>query len=119
MLVHKRTMAVLEFAPWDGRTRAEGEKRVPVLAHATLEGLGLSRSEWWEVPAGSAVGQLLRRCYPWCDAVVEDGELVGVTPWKSWRVYGEAPPAEVQQLRRRRQQGLSRRRKPPILHETM
>lgn len=109
MLVHKRTLGVLE-ATWDGAFRTIDGVRVPVLRPARLDALGLDPAEWWEVADGSALAFTIRRCWPWFDPVVgQDGALLGAEPWPGWRVYGETPPVPLPppaQRRRRRRIGL-------------
>lgn len=116
MLVHKKSLGVLEQAPWDGESMlviANGTK-IPKLRPATLAGLGLDPAEWWEVPSRSHLAKLIRWSYPFfIPEVDEEGELVGVVPWAKWQVYGEAepeeeimrvPPAGGRRKRRRRKQ---------------
>lgn len=112
MLIHKRTLGVLEYAPWDGAFRTFDGVRVPVLRSAKLDRLGLDPAEWWEVPNGSALALVIRHCYPFFSPVVgEDGGLLNVEPWPPWQVYGEPPPAPVPEQppkrRRRRRKGLA------------
>ena len=92
MLIHKATLGVLEYAPWDGAYRTYDGVRIPVLRPATLAGLGLDPADWWELDSRSSLARVLRACWPWCDPVVEAGELVGVQPWPAWRIYGDDPP---------------------------
>lgn len=113
MLVHKRTLGVLETAPWDGTYRTVFGARVPVLRRASLKRLGLDPAEWWEVPDGSTLARAVRLCWPWFDPVVLDGNLVGVERWQPWRVYGESEPIRGAALeisppkrRRRKRAGL-------------
>lgn len=111
MLIHKRTLGVLEYAPWDGTYRAFNGVRVPVLRPAKADRLGLDPAEWWEVANGTALAMVIRRCYPYLSPVVgEDGGLLGVEPWPPWQVYGEPPPPPAQpaqtKRRRRRRAGL-------------
>ena len=106
MLIHKETLGVLEFAPWDGTFRKEFDVWVPVQRPATLAGLGLDPAEWWEVENRSALAVRVKICYPWFDPVVIDGELVDITPWPGWKVYGEEEPEPVAI-----QAGKSRRRR--------
>ena len=102
MLIHKATLGVLEYAPWDGTCHTFNDKRLPVLRPATMAGLGLSPDEWWQVRNGSALALAIRRCYPFFSPVVEAGELVGAEPWPAWQVYGEEPPPEPAPPPRRR-----------------
>lgn len=109
MLVHKRTLGVLETAPWDGSFRTANGARVPVLRPARLDRLGLDPAEWWEVPGGTKLANIIHRCWPWFDPVLEGGELVGARPWPAWRVYGEPPPAPAPPARRRRRRAALKR----------
>lgn len=113
MLVHKRTLGVLETAPWDGSFRTVNGERVPVLRRAALDRLGLDPAEWYEVPDGSTLARVIRLCWPWFDPVVLEGKLVGVERWPPWRVYGEpepvrdaAPETSPPKRRRRRRAAL-------------
>lgn len=105
MLVHKRTLGVLEHEPWDGTCRTCNGVRVPVLRPARLDRLGLNPAEWWKVADGTALALAIHRYYPYfTPAVGEDGTLVGIEPWPDWRVYGEEEPpaAPARPARRRR-----------------
>ena len=92
MLVHKRTLGVLETAPWDGSFRTFNGVKIPVTRPASLEKLGLDPEEWWVVPDGSTLAKAIHLCWPWFDPVVLDGELVGAERWPPWRIYGEPEP---------------------------
>ncbi len=96
MLVHKRTMGVLDQY-WTGENRTEPDGNVyPVMAEYTLAGTGLDAADWWEVPASSPLGRSLRIYYPYCSPVTDEaGELIAVRPWPPWQRYGEAPPEEL------------------------
>lgn len=108
MLIHKATLGVLEFAPWDGSYRTFNGVCIPILRPATLAGLGLDPADWWEVDGRSSLAKALRGCWPWFDPVVIAGELVDIQPWPAWRVYGEAEPVHPPERkhRRRRRVGL-------------
>ena len=110
MLVHKRTLGVLETAPWDGSVRTVNGEKVPVQRPASLARLGLDPAEWWEVPDGSPLARAIRACWPWFDPVVDGDRLVGAERWPAWRVYGEPSPEPapaVQNRRRRRRKALT------------
>lgn len=99
MLVHKRTMGVLDLY-WTGRYRTAPDGiREPVMREYVLAGSGLDPDEWWEVPRRTPLGKQLRRLYPFCTAIVgADGELLGVSvPQKPRPV----PPPGRRQRRRR------------------
>lgn len=102
MLVHKRTMGVLDRY-WTGRyTTWQGES-VPLMAEYTMEGGGFPREEWWEVPRDSPLGRRVRILYPFCTPVVdENGGLVGVMPEKTGGMSIETPPAKGRRRPRRR-----------------
>ena len=102
MLVHKRSLGVLDRM-WDGESYQTWHGvKVPLLRPVILAGLGLDPDEWWEV-TGSLAAQV-KRCYPWFVPVVENGELAGIEPYPKWKIYGEAPPepAAPQRTGRRR-----------------
>ena len=114
MLVHKRTLGVLQWY-WDGVSYVtfDGAAR-PKMAPVTLETYGLDASEWWQVPNGTPLARCIALHYPFFDPVVADGELVGVRVWPAWKRYGEeepepepAPPPE------RRRKTYNRRRPRP------
>lgn len=91
MLVHKRTLGVLQWY-WDGVSYDSfGGAQWPRMAPVTLESHGLSAEEWWQVPNGSTLARKIALCYPFFDPVVEGGELVGAEPWPDWKRYGEEP----------------------------
>jgi len=95
MLVHKRTLGVLEYAPWDGTTRIFNGVRMPYLKKATLEGLGLDEEDWWEIPDGSTLALRISIYEPWFFPITDDnGMLVGIDPWPKWKIYGEQPPKD-------------------------
>lgn len=81
MLIHKRTMGVLDTY-WTGETRLDPKSglQVPVEREYTLYTLPeLSPADWWEVPRNSKLGKKLRMYYPWVTPVVdESGELTDV-----------------------------------------
>lgn len=104
MLIHKATLGVLEYAPWDGTCRTFNGVRLPVLQPASLSKLGLDPAEWWELDGRSALAKTVRQCWPWFTPVVCGGELVGAEPWPAWQVYGEAPPKAVEPPPKRRRQ---------------
>ena len=84
MLVHKRTMGVLEYL-WAGEHRAGPDGvLVPVEKPVSLKDLPeLNPEDWWEVPSGSALAKKIRLYYPWIAADVgPNGELTGVTVLK-------------------------------------
>lgn len=78
MLVHKRTMGVLDTF-WTGETRLDPRSglQTPVEREYTFRTAPeLSPEEWWEVPRGSKLGKKLRMYYPWVTPVVDEaGEL--------------------------------------------
>ncbi len=109
MLVHKRTLGVLQWY-WDGAgyVTLHGAT-LPKLAPVTLETFGLDGGEWWEVPNGTPLARKIALSYPFFDPVVAGGELVNVEVWPAWRRYGEevpeaAPPARRRKYNRRRRQ---------------
>lgn len=91
MLVHKRTLGVLQWE-WDGVSYEScGGEKWPKMTPVTLESRGLSGEEWWQVPNGTALARKIELCYPFFDPVTEGGELVGAEPWPDWKRYGEEP----------------------------
>ena len=93
MLVHKRTLGVLQWY-WDGVSYVtfHGTAR-PKMAPVTLETYGLDENEWWQVPNGTPLARRIALYYPFFDPVVADGKLVGARPWPAWKRYGEDAPA--------------------------
>lgn len=75
MLIHKRTMGVLDFI-WTGRSDARG----PIYHAATLADVD-NPSEWWEVPRSSKIGKCARKYYPYLEAFEDaDGILQDIRP---------------------------------------
>lgn len=81
MLVHKRTMGVLDTF-WTGAYRLDPRMGtlVPVEQEYVRQSVpGLDAEDWWEVPRRSKLGRKLRLYYPWVEPVVDEtGELVDV-----------------------------------------
>ena len=80
MLVHKKTMGVLDYL-WSGEYRTgPGGVRMPLERPARLKDLPeLDPEDWWEVPEGSALARKIKLHYPWIEAEVgPSGELLGV-----------------------------------------
>lgn len=81
MLIHKRTMGVLDTY-WTGAYRLDPALgvQVPVEQEYTFRTAPeLSPEEWWEVSRGSKLGKKLRMYYPWITPVVDEaGELKDV-----------------------------------------
>lgn len=100
MLVHKRTLGVLQWY-WDGVSyESFNGVDVPKMAPVTLESHGLNAEEWWQVPNGTALARRIALNYPFFDPVVVDGELVGVEVWPAWKRYGEEPEEVLSRTRR-------------------
>lgn len=100
MLIHKRTLGVLQWY-WDGVSyEVVNNITVPKMAPVTLESHGLSAEEWWQVPDGTALARRIALNYPFFDPVVEGGELVGAEVWPAWKRYGEEPEEIVMQSAR-------------------
>lgn len=112
MLVHKKTLGVLQWY-WDGVSylTCRGET-VPKMAPVTLETHGLDREDWWEVPNGTPLARTIARNYPFFDPVVANGELVGARVWPAWQRYGEEEPPPREPAPRRRRIYNRRRTKP-------
>lgn len=92
MLVHKRTLGVLQWE-WDGVSYMNVRGvRTPKLSPVTLEGHGLDAEEWWQVPDGTPLARKIALCYPFFDPIVADGVLVDARAWPAWRRYGEREP---------------------------
>lgn len=93
MLVHKRTLGVLQWY-WDGVSRLtfDGVQR-PRMDSVTLESHGLTGEEWWQVANGTALARKIALCYPFFDPVEAEGQLVDIRPWPAWKRYGEERPA--------------------------
>lgn len=110
MLVHKRTLGVLQWY-WDGVSyESVNGIAVPKMAPVTLESHGLNAGEWWQVPNDTALGRKIALNYPFFDPVVEDGELVGAEVWPAWKRYGEEPEEVVVQAVRPVRRGKYNRR---------
>lgn len=92
MLIHKRTLGVLQWY-WDGVSflTFRGET-VPKLAAVTRETYELEAEDWWEVPNGTPLARKIALSYPFFDPVVAGGELVNIRVWPAWRRYGEEEP---------------------------
>lgn len=102
MLIHKRTLGVLQW-DWDGVSYVTVRGAVlPKMRPVTLESHGLPADEWWQVPNGTPLARKIALCYPFFDPVVEDGVLVDADVWPAWRRYGEPEktPASVRRPRR-------------------
>lgn len=99
MLVHKQSMGILtEY--WTGKfykSTKTSNTQIPVLEKYTPEDiLNFDPSEWWDVSAKTTIGRKILRYYPFCDPVIsDDGELLDVIPWPSWKIYGEPEPEEI------------------------
>ena len=94
MLVHKKTMGVLDCF-WSGTySRCIGNARIPQMLEHTFDNTpGVDPSEWWCISSKSDLGRRLLRAYPCCDPIVDDdGSLVGITPWPEWLVSGVSTP---------------------------
>lgn len=78
MLVHKRTMGVLEQI-WEGyHTREADGSLTPVCRLARISDVD-NPEEWWEVPSVGPLSSTIRWNYPFLRPVVdEDGALVDV-----------------------------------------
>lgn len=103
MLIHKRTLGVLQWY-WDGVSYVtfDGVQR-PKMAPVTLESHELSPDEWWQVPNGTPLARKIALHYPFFDPVEEGGELVGANVWPAWKCYGEEePPAAPVRPQRRK-----------------
>ena len=102
MLVHKKTLGVLQWY-WDGVSYLtyNGET-LPKMAAVTRETYELDPEDWWEVPNGTPLARKIALSYPFFDPVVTDGELVGARVWPAWKRYGEQPPGETAPPPRRR-----------------
>lgn len=92
MLVHKKTLGVLQWY-WDGvsYTVFDGVQR-PRMAPVTLTTYQLQAEDWWQVPNGTPLARKIALCYPFFDPVVVEGELVDALPWPAWKRYGESEP---------------------------
>lgn len=99
MLVHKRTLGVLQWY-WDGVSYVtfDGVTR-PKMAPVTPESHDLSPDEWWQVPNGTPLAKKIALHYPFFDPIEEDGELVGAVVWPAWKRYGEDQPQAVSAVR--------------------
>ena len=110
MLVHKRTLGVLQWY-WDGVSYVafDGVQR-PKMAPVTWETYGLSPNEWWQVPNGTPLAKKIALHYPFFDPIEEGGQLVGADVWPAWKRYGEQEPQPVAAARPARRKYNRRRR---------
>lgn len=100
MLVHKRTLGVLQWY-WDGVSFVTfGGARRPKMAPVTLETYALDADEWWQVPNGTPLARKIALNYPFFDPVVTGGELVNIEVWPAWKRYGEEAPEGAPPTRR-------------------
>lgn len=71
MLIHKRTMGIIE-EEWTGTVL----RPVTLANHPELD-----RDDWWELPGTSPMARTARIYYPWLEPEVdEDGCLIGLRP---------------------------------------
>ena len=78
MLIHKRTMGVLDTC-WTGETHLDPKSglQMPVEREYTFRTAPeLSPEEWWEVSRGSKLGKKLRMYYPWITPVVDEAGML-------------------------------------------
>lgn len=79
MLVHKKTMGVLnEF--WTGKTKKQKDGKIfPVMEEYTFENTCLPENEWWYIPSKSSLGRRLIILYPYCKPIIdENGILINI-----------------------------------------
>lgn len=107
MLIHKRTMGILDRV-WTGRhTRTQNGTLLPMERLAVLSDVD-SPEDWWEIPSLGALAKKVRRYYPLLRPVTdEEGHLVGVVPLypdedqKAAERAREAKAARTQEAARR------------------
>ena len=102
MLVHKRTMGVLDRI-WKGfYRRGPGGVSEPVCQTATLADVD-DPDEWWDIPSTDHLAAVIRSCYPWLEPQVDEaGALTGVTVLREGR-------SEEERLREARAREAARR----------
>lgn len=78
MLIHKRTMGVLDTT-WKGAYHTDNlGHQIPVQYHYTLKDVS-DPDEWWEVSSTSTIAATARAYYPDITPVTdEDGNLISV-----------------------------------------
>lgn len=80
MLIHKRTMGVLDWM-WTGQHRRmpDGSTQPLMRAYRLSDLPREERESWWEIPTNSPLGRKIRQYYPWLEPVLgADGELLDV-----------------------------------------
>lgn len=105
MLVHKRTMGVLDRI-WTGEYR-RGPSGLPEPADrpATLDDVE-EPGDWWEVSSIGPMAKVIRMYYPWMVPRVDGaGNLVGVTAAREAQAKPEAPSRAQDAARRGYQEG--------------
>lgn len=84
MMIHKRTMGVLECI-WEGQYRHDRNGyKIPLEKQVKLSDFPtLNPDDWWEIQNDCALAKRLKAIYPFCSPVTGlDGELVDMLPWE-------------------------------------
>lgn len=78
MLVHKRTMGILDYV-WAGEySRISASLSEPKKKYITISDVE-NPDEWWEIPNNSSLARTICRYYPWVIPKTDfDGNLIGV-----------------------------------------
>lgn len=81
MLVHKRTLGVIETV-WTGKYVLVQGVSYPVDQQVRISDVD-DPDEWWELPKDSKLAAKIRKLYPWMiPEIDEQGNLIGVQPDK-------------------------------------
>lgn len=77
MLVHKRTLGVIETI-WTGEYATNHGTSYPVDSQIHIADVD-DPDEWWELPKDSKLAAKIRKLYPWMTPEIdEQGNLIGV-----------------------------------------
>ena len=114
MLIHKRTLGVLNDLPWDGTfVRLGGAIKVPKYRPATIDSLiklGYidTKDDWWEIPNNTILAKNILVHYPFFYPILDDnGNLVDI----NYRDYGENINKNINDLEINKSNIKSKRRK--------
>ena len=105
MLVHKRTMGVLDLIAVEVSKPLPGGDTIRLLS-ATMQSLdGLDPAEWWEIRRDSPLGRKCRVYYPLMEPILdESGALIDVRPIQADELDAGDDPIPLQRppsIRRR------------------
>lgn len=85
VLVHKKSLGILEYLPWNCtmiKFNNKMQTKLVKITNKNIDQLGLDLSEWWIVPSDNTSLIYKLRCYyPFFVPVELDGELVDIIRW--------------------------------------